>query len=46
MIDLIRTYFGVGVSTFTVELTAAVLLIAFICLIVSMVCGILNRFFR
>lgn len=46
MIDLIRSYFGASVSTETVELTAAVLLVAFVLLVCSMVCGILNRFFR
>lgn len=46
MIDLIRAYLGSGASTQTVELTAAVLLVAFVLLVCSMVCGMLNKFFR
>lgn len=46
MTDLIRNYLGSGVSTEIVEITSAVLLVVFVCLICSMCCGILNRFFR
>ena len=46
MIDLIKSYLGSGASTEIVEITAAVLLITFVCLVCSMTCGILNRFFR
>lgn len=46
MIDLISSYFGASVSSFTVELTAAVLLIGFVLLVCSSVFGIFNQFFR
>lgn len=46
MIDLIRAYLGASASTQIVEITASVLLVAFVCIVCSMTCGILNRFFR
>ncbi len=46
MIEILRAYFGSSVSTDTLELTAAVLCVAFVLLICSMTVGILNKFFR
>lgn len=46
MIDLIRSFLGSAASSQVIELTGAVLLIAFVCIVISCLFGVVNRFFK